>query len=162
METNAKMNNLAIKFLESIKSWIDKRIQEKTKESLRTKIAIIVQDNLDSTYNVILAGDYGTYIDLGEKKVICEEYLQLKEREESLSEEEKKRLVELFNIIQTQYNGEIITEEIHLQKVSALTLDNLFVIKTDEYSVNDYVVIGYVDDKLTNSFIICKNERRGE
>lgn len=162
METNAKMNNLAIKFLESIKSWIDKRIQEKTKESLRTKIAIIIQDNLDSTYNVILAGDYGTYIDLGEKKVICEEYLQLKEREESLSEEEKKRLVELFNIIQTQYNGEIITEEIYLQKVSALTLDNLFVIKTDEYSVNDYVVIGYVDDKLTNSFIICKNERRGE
>lgn len=162
METNAKMNNLAIKFLESIKSWIDKRIQEKTKESLRTKIAIIVQDNLDSTYNVILAGDYGTYIDLGEKKVICEEYLQLKEREESLSEEEEKRLVELFNIIQTQYNGEIITEEIYLQKASALTLDNLFVIKTDEYSVNDYVVIGYVDDKLTNSFIICKNERRGE
>lgn len=162
METNAKMNNLAIKFLESIKSWIDKRIQEKTKESLRTKIAIIVQDNLNSTYNVILAGDYGTYIDLGEKKVICEEYLQLKEREESLSEEEEKKLVELFNIIQTQYNGEIITEEIYLQKVSALTLDNLFVIKTDEYSVNDYVVIGYVDDKLTNSFIICKNERRGE
>lgn len=162
METNAKMNNLAIKFLESIKSWIDKRIQEKTKESLRTKIAIIIQDNLDSTYNVILAGDYGTYIDLGEKKVICEEYLQLKEREESLSEEEEKKLVELFNIIQTQYNGEIITEEIYLQKVSALTLDNLFVIKTDEYSVNDYVVIGYVDDKLTNSFIICKNERRGE
>lgn len=162
METNAKMNNLAIKFLESIKSWIDKRIQEKTKESLRTKIAIIIQDNLDSTYNVILAGDYGTYIDLGEKKVICEEYLQLKEREESLSEEEEKKLAELFNIIQTQYNGEIITEEIYLQKVSALTLDNLFVIKTDEYSVNDYVVIGYVDDKLTNSFIICKNERRGE
>ena len=162
METNAKMNNLAIKFLESIKSWIDKRIQEKTKESLRTKIAIIVQDNLDSTYNVILAGDYGTYIDLGEKKVICKEYLQLKEREESLSEEEEKRLVELFNIIQTQYNGEIITEEIYLQKASALTLDNLFVIKTDEYSVNDYVVIGYVDDKLTNSFIICKNEKRGE
>ena len=162
METNAKMNNLAIKFLESIKSWIDKRIQEKTKESLRTKIAIIVQDNLDSTYNVILAGDYGTYIDLGEKKAICKEYLQLKEREESLSEEEEKRLVELFNIIQTQYNGEIITEEIYLQKVSALTLDNLFVIKTDEYSVNDYVVIGYVDDKLTNSFIICKNEKRGE
>lgn len=162
METNAKMNNLAIKFLESIKSWIDKRIQEKTKESLRTKIAIIIQDNLDSTYNVILAGDYGTYIDLGEKKVICEEYLQLKEREENLSEEEEKKLVELFNIIQTQYNGEIITEEIYLQKVSALTLDNLFVIKTDEYSVNDYVVIGYVDDKLTNSFIICKNERRGE
>ena len=127
METNAKMNNLAIKFLESIKSWIDKRIQEKTKESLRTKIAIIIQDNLDSTYNVILAGDYGTYIDLGEKKVICEEYLQLKEREESLSEEEEKKLVELFNIIQTQYNGEIITEEIYLQKVSALTLDNLFV-----------------------------------
>ena len=162
METNAKMNNLAIKFLESIKSWIDKRIQEKTKEGLRTKIAIIIQVILDSTYNVILAGDYGTYIDLGEKKAICEEYLQLKEREESLSEEEEKRLVELFNIIQTQYNGEIITEEIYFQKVSALTLDNLFVIKTDEYSVNDYVVIGYVDDKLTNSFIICKNERRGE
>ena len=38
-----------------------------------------------------------------------------------------------------------------------LTLNNLFVIKADTYSLNDYVVIGYVDNKLTNSFIICKN-----
>lgn len=162
MGLNTEMNNLAIKFLNSIKSWIDRRIPEETKECLRTKIAIITQVNSDNTYDVILAGDYGTYIDFGKEKEICEEYLQLKEKEETLSEEEKNKLAELLNIIQTQYNGEIMTEELYKQKVSMLTLDNLIVIKTDVYSINDYVVIGYVDNKLTNSFILCKNTKKGE
>lgn len=162
MGINSEMNNLAIKFLNSIKSWIDKRIPERTKECLRTKIAIITKVNGDNTYDVILAGDYGTYTELGKEKDICDEYSQLKEREDSLSEEEKKRLIELSNIIQTQYNGELMTEELYSQKISMLTLDNLIVIKSDKYSVNDYVVIGYVDNKLTNSFIICKNNKKGE
>lgn len=157
MSNNANMNNLAIKFLNSIKSWIDKRIPERTKECLRTKIAIITKINPDNTYDVILAGDYGTYLDLGEEKKICDEYFELKDREQSLTEEEKKRLSELSTIIQTKYNGELLTEDLYEKRVSMLTLNNLFVIKADTYSLNDYVVIGYVDNKLTNSFIICKN-----
>ena len=157
MSNNANMNNLAIKFLNSIKSWIDKRIPERTKECLRTKIAIITKINSDNTYDIILAGDYGTYLDLGEEKKIKEEYFELKEREQSLTEEEKKRLSELSTIIQTKYNGELLTEDLYEKRVSMLTLNNLFVIKADTYSLNDYVVIGYVDNKLTNSFIICKN-----
>ena len=157
MSNNANMNNLAIKILNSIKSWIDKRIPERTKECLRTKIAIITKINSDNTYDIILAGDYGTYLDLGEEKKICDEYFELKDREQSLTEEEKKRLSELSTIIQTKYNGELLTEDLYEKRVSMLTLNNLFVIKADTYSLNDYVVIGYVDNKLTNSFIICKN-----
>ena len=157
MGINTEMNNLAIKFLNSIRSWIDKRIPEETKECLRTKIAIIIKNNADNTYDVILAGDYGTYIDLGKEKDIYNEYIQLKNKEETLSEKDKTRLAELSNIIQTQYNGELMTEELYKKNVSMLTLNNLIVIKTDTYSIDDYVVIGYVDNKLTNSFIICKN-----
>lgn len=157
MSNNVNMNNLAIKFLNSIKSWIDKRIPERTKECLRTKIAIITKINSDNTYDIILAGDYGTYLDLGEEKKICDEYFELKDREQSLTEEEKKRLSELSTIIQTKYNGELLTEDLYEKRVSMLTLNNLFVIKADTFSLNDYVVIGYVDNKLTNSFIICKN-----
>lgn len=161
MSNNANMNNLAIKFLNSIKSWIDKRIPERTKECLRTKIAIITKINSDNTYDIILAGDYGTYLDLREEKKICDEYSELKDREQSLTEEEKKRLSELSTIIQTKYNGELLTEDLYEKRVSMLTLNNLFVIKADTYSLNDYVVIGYVDNKLTNSFIICKNAKKG-
>ena len=49
MSANAEMNNLAIKFLNSIRSWVDKRIPERTKECLRTKIAIITKVNSDNT-----------------------------------------------------------------------------------------------------------------
>lgn len=161
MSANAEMNNLAIKFLNSIRSWVDKRIPERTKECLRTKIAIIMKVNSDNTYDVILAGDYGTYLDLGEEKKIYDEYSELKNKEQSLNEEEKKRLAELSTIIQTQYNGELMTEDLYKEKVSRLTLNSLSVIKADTYSMDDYVVVGYVDNKLTNSFILCKNTKKG-
>ena len=161
MSANAEMNNLAIKFLNSIRSWVDKRIPEMTKECLRTKIAIITKVNSDNTYDVILAGDYGTYLDLGEEKKIYDEYSELKNKEQSLNEEEKKRLAELSTIIQTQYNGELMTEDLYKEKVSRLTLNSLSVIKADTYSMDDYVVVGYVDNKLTNSFILCKNTKKG-
>lgn len=161
MSANAEMNNLAIKFLNSIRSWVDKRIPERTKECLRTKIAIITKVNSDNTYDVILAGDYGTHLDLGEEKKIYDEYSELKNKEQSLNEEEKKRLAELSTIIQTQYNGELMTEDLYKEKVSRLTLNSLSVIKADTYSMDDYVVVGYVDNKLTNSFILCKNTKKG-
>ena len=60
-----KMNGLAKKFLQSMQDWIDKRIPEKTKDCLRTKIAIIIkEDKTNQVYDVILAGDYGTYLNL--------------------------------------------------------------------------------------------------
>lgn len=161
MSANAEMNNLAIKFLNSIRSWVDKRIPERTKECLRTKIAIITKVNSDNTYDVILAGDYGTYLDLGEEKKIYDEYSELKNKEQSLNKEEKKKLAELSTIIQTQYNGELMTEDLYKEKVSRLTLNSLSVIKADTYSMDDYVVVGYVDNKLTNSFILCKNTKKG-
>ena len=161
MSANAEINNLAIKFLNSIRSWVDKRIPERTKECLRTKIAIITKVNSDNTYDVILAGDYGTYLDLGKEKKIYDEYSELKNKEQSLNEEEKKRLAELSTIIQTQYNGELMTEDLYKEKISRLTLNSLSVIKADTYSMDDYVVVGYVDNKLTNSFILCKNTKKG-
>ena len=36
---------------------------------------------------------------------------------------------------------------------------NLFNIKNETYNVNDYVIVGYLDNKLTNAFILCKNKQ---
>ncbi len=126
MEEQVNMNNLAIKFLNSISDWIDKRIIDKTKECLRTKIAIIIKDNKDKTYNVILSGDYGKYLSLKD-----------------------------------DLDNNVIDNDKFNKEVNMLTLDNLITIKTDTYSEGDYVLIGYVDNKLTNSFILYKNVKKG-
>lgn len=126
MEEQVNMNNLAIKFLNSISDWIDKRIIDKTKECLRTKIAIIIKDNKDKTYNVILSGDYGKYLSLKD-----------------------------------DLDNNVIDNNKFDKEVNMLTLDNLITIKTDTYSEGDYVLIGYVDNKLTNSFILYKNVKKG-
>lgn len=126
MEEQVNMNNLAIKFLNSISDWIDKRIIDKTKECLRTKIAIIIKDNKDKTYNVILSGDYGKYLSLKD-----------------------------------DLDNNVIDSNKFNKEVNMLTLDNLITIKTDTYSEGDYVLIGYVDNKLTNSFILYKNVKKG-
>ena len=126
MKEQINMNNLAIKFLNSISDWIDKRIVDKTKECMRNKIAIIIKVNDDNSYNVILSGDYEKYLLLQE---------QLKDKE----------------IDEIKFNKE----------VSMLTLDNLIAIKSDTYSEGDYVLIGYVDNKLTNAFILYKSIKRG-
>lgn len=126
MEEQVNMNNLAIKFLNSISDWIDKRIIDKTKECLRTKIAIIIKDNKDKTYNVILSGDYGKYLSLKD-----------------------------------DLDNNVIDSDKFNKEVNMLTLDNLTTIKTDTYSEGDYVLIGYVDNKLTNSFILYKNVKKG-
>ena len=160
-DSNFNMNNLTLRFLDSVRNWIERLIPEKTRECLRTKIAIIKDVNSDGTFNVILAGDYGTYLDLIEQKNVCDEYNNLKQRESSLSEAERKRLNELKKIIDTLYNGEILTQDSYNKKVSMLVIENLVPIKSDTYSVSDYVVIGYVDNKLTNSFIIYKNVKKG-
>lgn len=52
--------------------------------------------------------------------------------------------------------GEITAIEFNSQ-VELITIDNLFTIKNETYSVNDFVIIGYLDNKLTNAFILCKN-----
>lgn len=119
------MNGLAKKFLQSIQDWIDRRIPEKTKDCLRTKIAIITKiDN--GTYNVVLASDYGTYVNYKD----------------------------LYD------NGEITLEEFTKQ-TEMLTLDGLITIKSDSYKVGDYVIIGIVDNKLTNAFIIYRSIQKG-
>lgn len=123
-----KMNGLAKKFLKAMQDWIDKRIPEKTRDCLRTKIAIVIKaDETNKVYDVILAGDYGTYLNL-------------------------KDMYEAGELSQTDYEKE----------VSMLTLDDLVTIKSDvKYDVGNYVVIGIVDNKLTNAFILCKSIKKG-
>lgn len=119
------MDKLVKKFLKTMQDWIDKRIPEKTKDCLRTKIAIITKVK-DDTYDVILAGDYGTYLNLQD----------------------------LYS------NGEITTDDFN-REVEMLTLEDLVVIKSDTYVVGDYVIIGIVDNKLTNAFILYKSIKKG-
>lgn len=124
-----QMDGLAKKFLKSMRDWIDKRIPEKTRDCLRTKIAVIVNKATVSgttLYDVVLAGDYGLYLDL-------------------------KTSLNSGSIDQTTFNRE----------VDLLTLDNLDAVKTDTYNVGDYVVVGIIDNKLTNAFILFKSIKKG-
>lgn len=52
-----------------------------------------------------------------------------------------------------------ITDIEYLSKLSFITIDNLFAIKDEDYRIDDYVIVGYLDNKLTNAFILCKNKR---
>ena len=52
-----------------------------------------------------------------------------------------------------------ITDAIFNSEVAKISIDNLFNIKNETYNVNDYVIVGYLDNKLTNAFILCKNKQ---
>ena len=117
-----KQNNLANKLLKILKVWLDELIPEITKNSIRSKVAIVIKKNSNDSYNVILSEDYGEYLDLVEQK----------------------------------NNGKITEVEFNKQ-VNLITIDNLFTIKTETYNINDFVIIGFLDNKLTNAFILCKN-----
>ena len=119
-----EQNFLAGKMLRLLRSWIDAVIPEETKNCIRSKVAIIVSVNPNSSYNVILTEDYGDYFDLIEKRD----------------------------------SGEITIEEFK-EKLNNITIDNLFTVKNETYNIDDYVIIGYLDNKLTNAFILCKNRQ---
>lgn len=119
------MDKLVKKFLKTMQDWIDKRIPEKTKDCLRTKIAIITKAK-DDAYDVILAGDYGTYLNLQD----------------------------LYN------NGKITIDDFN-REVEMLTLENLVAVKSDTYTIGNYVIIGIIDNKLTNAFILYKSIEKG-
>ena len=56
-------------------------------------------------------------------------------------------------------NNKELTDQEFNNEVAKLSIDNLFNIKNETYAVNDYVIIGYLDNKLTNAFILCKNKK---
>jgi hypothetical protein len=114
--------SLAAKLLDILRVWIDDIIPKETKNCIRSKVAIVVSVNSDSTYNVILSEDYGEYIDVVNKKAD-------------------------------------LTAEEYKAEIDSLSIDNLFSIKNETYKVNDYVIVGYLDNKLTNAFILCKNRK---
>lgn len=63
---------------------------------------------------------------------------------------------EYLDLVEQKNNGKITEVEFNKQ-VNLITIDNLFTIKTETYNVNDFVIIGFLDNKLTNAFILCKN-----
>ena len=63
-----------------------------------------------------------------------------------------------LDFIQKKDNKEI-TDAIFNSEVAKISIDNLFSIKNETYNVNDYVIVGYLDNKLTNAFILCKNKQ---
>ena len=66
-------------------------------------------------------------------------------------------LGDYLDLIQKKDNKEI-TDAIFNSEVAKISIDNLFNIKNETYNVNDYVIVGYLDNKLTNAFILCKNK----
>ena len=67
-------------------------------------------------------------------------------------------LGDYLDLIQKKDNKEI-TDAIFNSEVAKILIDNLFNIKNETYNVNDYVIVGYLDNKLTNAFILCKNKQ---
>ena len=119
-----EQNNLAGRLLKILRIWIDSIIPEQTKDCIRSKVAVVVKKNADTTYNVILSEDLGEYLDLVQKK-----------------------------------DNKEITDSVFNTEVAKISIDNLFNIKNETYIVNDYVIVGYLDNKLTNAFILCKNRK---
>lgn len=67
-------------------------------------------------------------------------------------------LGEYLDLVQKKDNKEI-TDLVFNTEVAKISIDNLFNIKNETYIVNDYVIVGYLDNKLTNAFILCKNRK---
>ena len=67
-------------------------------------------------------------------------------------------LGDYLDLIQKKDNKEI-TDAIFNSEVAKISIDNLFNIKNETYNINDYVIVGYLDNKLTNAFILCKNKQ---
>ena len=67
-------------------------------------------------------------------------------------------LGDYLDLIQKKDNKEI-TDTIFNSEVAKISIDNLFSIKNETYNVDDYVIVGYLDNKLTNAFILCKNKQ---
>lgn len=67
-------------------------------------------------------------------------------------------LGDYLDLVQKKDNQEI-TDAIFNSEVAKISIDNLFSIKNETYNVNDYVIVGYLDNKLTNAFILCKNKQ---
>ena len=118
-----EQTSLAGRLLRILRTWIEAIIPEKTKDCIRSKVAVVVAKNSDNTYNVILSEDLGDYLDLIQKK-----------------------------------DNKEITDAIFNSEVAKISIDNLFSIKNETYNVDDYVIVGYLDNKLTNAFILCKNK----
>lgn len=67
-------------------------------------------------------------------------------------------LGDYLDLVQKKDDKEI-TDAIFNSEVAKISIDNLFSIKNETYNVNDYVIVGYLDNKLTNAFILCKNKQ---
>ena len=67
-------------------------------------------------------------------------------------------LGDYLDLVQKKDNKEI-TDAIFNSEVAKISIDNLFNIKNETYNVNDYVIVGYLDNKLTNALIVCKNKQ---
>lgn len=67
-------------------------------------------------------------------------------------------LGEYLDLVQKKDNKKI-TDSVFNTEVAKISIDNLFNIKNETYIVNDYVIVGYLDNKLTNAFILCKNRK---
>ena len=63
-----------------------------------------------------------------------------------------------LDYIKQKQCGEITEEEFNAL-VAEITIDNLFTIRNEVLNIEDKIIIGFLDNKLTNSFILCKNRR---
>lgn len=129
-----EQSNLSNRFLRVIRDWLNYIIPEETKNCIRSKTAVVVKVNGNNTYNVILSEELADYRNL-------EWRLNMQVGDPDYDPNLK--------LTQAQFN----------EKVAEISIDNLVSIKNETYVVDDYIIVGYLDNKLTNSFILCKSQK---
>ena len=156
-----EQTSLAGRLLRILRTWIEAIIPEETKDCIRSKVAVVVAKNQDETYNVALTEDVDNY-DIqfqllkysgDELTKQVKQYLNIKYQDIYPDETEREKKIE-----------EMLPEEVKkynkfLSDASNFSIDNLFTIKNETYDLGTFVIVGYLDNKLTNAFILCKNKQ---
>lgn len=156
-----EQNNLAGRLLKILRIWIDSIIPEQTKDCIRSKVAVVVKKNADNTYNVALTEDVDKY-DIqfqllkysgNELTEQVRQYLNIKYQDIYPDETEREKKIEEMLPEETKKYTQFLSE------ASSFSIDNLFTIKNEIYDLGTFVIVGYLDNKLTNAFILCKNRK---
>ncbi len=67
--------------------------------------------------------------------------------------------LDTYHELEEKKNDGTLTPTQFDTEVAKISIDDLFTIKNETYVVNDFVIVGYLDNKLTNAFILCKNKK---
>lgn len=159
---DVEQSKLGNKFLRVIRDWLNYIIPEETRNCIRSKIGIIVDRNENKTITIKQYNSQGQIVEVTKRAYITGTYnVIVTENLQEYYRIANQYGIDLTKPISTRRQSSGYAE--FLEAIEHISIDNLYVIKTENpnYAIDDYVVIGYLDNKLTNAFILCKNKNNG-